>query len=160
MRLTTRLTVLLLGVLGIAGPLANASAQEPARATVEGRVYDSLAHAPLAGAAVSIVSADTRVTYGAVSDSVGHYAVAGVEPGTYMIGFFHPVLDSIGIESPVHRVTIDRPGRSSSEAYRSGGYPGADRIHDAVMRCAHQKARFDWGVRRPRSGRDDLGGFL
>ena len=65
-------------------------------------------HTPLAGAAVSLVTTDSRLSYGAVSDSAGHYTFPEVAPGEYLIGFFHPVpLDSIGIESPVHRLTID-----------------------------------------------------
>lgn len=129
-----RVYVPLVALLQIAWPVARASAQtttvDVMKSTVEGRVYDSLSRAPLSGAAVSLVSADSRLTYGAVSDSIGRYVLQGVQPGAYLVGFFHPLLDSIGIQSPVRRVTIAAPGRSPTRV--DLGVPSADRIHDSV----------------------------
>lgn len=73
----------------------------PAITNVSGTVYDSLGRTPLAGAIVQLVgtadSAEGRV-YRTQSDSNGRFAVSGVTPGWYVVGFGHPKLDSLGLE--------------------------------------------------------------
>src|SRR6059058_3965342 len=80
----------------------------PTVPTVHGVTYDSVARAPLAGARVQLVSADdpARFSRTAVSDSLGRYALADVPVGRYTLGFFHPLLDSIGVESPLGMVSV------------------------------------------------------
>ena len=84
--------------------------------TVSGVVRDSIARTALAGAIVQLAAVDTlrahvRTTVAeartAVSDSLGRFAFAGVAPGRYEIGFFHPLLDSLGIESGVREFQLD-----------------------------------------------------
>jgi hypothetical protein len=76
-------------------------------ATISGIVFDSLSGAPLAGADVQFVrdGTPTRV-YDVRSDSAGRFIVADAEDGSYLAGFFHPRLDSLGIDIPPSRVAV------------------------------------------------------
>jgi hypothetical protein len=85
-------------------------------ASVTGVVRDSIARGPLAGAIVQLVSADNPARFGrsTISDSLGRFTLIDVPIGRYTIGFFHSLLDSLGVEAPLHEVTvdIDRPVRA------------------------------------------------
>ena len=93
---------------------ATAAAQTPdttARApgaTVSGVVYDSMALRPLAGATVQLVDAGdpARGVRTEITDAEGAFAFSDVPSGGYLLGFLHPVLDSLGIESPVRQVVV------------------------------------------------------
>jgi hypothetical protein len=77
------------------------------QAAVSGVVYDSVARAPLAAAKVQLVPADqTLSARTAVADSAGRYSFNGVADGRYTIGFFHPMLDSLGVDAPLKEVTV------------------------------------------------------
>ena len=83
--------------------LAVTSPQATAAETtvVRGTVFDSIAAHPLVGAAVQLVRADPGPTVGAfaaTTDSTGRFIVRGVPPGRYLAGFFHPTLDTLGLE--------------------------------------------------------------
>ena len=89
-------------------------AQEPVArgavsASVSGVVFDSLAQKPLGSAVVELVKADSlsAPARSVQSDSLGNFRIEGVRPGRYLIGFMHPMLDSIGIERPPREVTVD-----------------------------------------------------
>ena len=71
-------------------------------------MYDSLAKAPLVGAAVRLVSSTpgSVAPIVGITDSLGNYQLDGVPPRTYVIGFYHALLDWIGIEPPAKRITI------------------------------------------------------
>ena len=75
---------------------------------VSGVVYDSVARAPLAAAKVQLVPADNQTLSArtAVADSAGRFSFSGVGNGRYTIGFFHPMLDSLGVEAPLKAVTV------------------------------------------------------
>ncbi len=62
---------------------------------------------PLAGAILQLVAAKdpTRIRT-ATSDARGAYAIDSVALGVYVLGFFHPRLDSLSIESPLLRVDV------------------------------------------------------
>lgn len=83
---------------------------------VLGVVRDSIAHTTLAGAMVQLVGADGSARFGSttVADSQGRFTIPDVPAGRYMIGFFHPMLDSLGIEPPPRVVVVDgrRPVRA------------------------------------------------
>ena len=62
-------------------------------AEITGLVLDSLHGTYLRGADVMIEGARTSV----LTDSLGRFKVSGLKPGTYQVGIFHPVLDSLGL---------------------------------------------------------------
>ena len=75
---------------------------------VTGMVYDSVNRRPLIDAALEVV--DLRVTTAAPrrakTDSSGRFEVVGLPPGQYIVGFYHPLLDSLSLPSPTTRVAI------------------------------------------------------
>lgn len=79
-----------------------------AATTVSGIVFDSLTGLPLPNADVQLLGdgASPRV-YDARTDVRGHFVVAAVESGSYLAGFFHPRIDSLGIDFPPVRITIE-----------------------------------------------------
>lgn len=86
---------------GVAPPAA------PTGARLTGVVYDSLARGPLAGAVVQVVLAsDLAAARTTTSDSLGRYAVDGLAPGRYLIGFYHPVLDVLGLDLAPRTVNV------------------------------------------------------
>lgn len=100
--------------------LAAAQSTDTARpaplVAVSGTVRDSVARATLAGAIVQLVdrASLTSIARTTVSDVNGRFAFDSVAPGRYALGFFHPMLDSLGLESGVHEVYVDggRPVRA------------------------------------------------
>jgi hypothetical protein len=80
-----------------------------AGATVSGVVFDSLGGRPLSEALVQLVNADSLsgAAPTAVTDSLGRFAFEGVRAGRYLLGFIHPLLDSIGVEPKPREVTVD-----------------------------------------------------
>jgi len=97
--------------------------------TISGRVYDSVAKAPLFGATVQLVPAKlgSMPPMQATTDSGGKYTLNGVPAGSYVLGFYHGVLDSIGIEPPFVRIDVggtDKPASLRVDL----GVPGAARI--------------------------------
>ena len=98
--------------------------------TVSGVVRDSIARRPLDGAIVQIVAADSRTRFGrtVISDSLGRFTLGNVPDGRYTLGFFHPILDSLGIEPPLREVYIDgqRPVRADL------GVPSPARLRAAI----------------------------
>jgi hypothetical protein len=79
-------------------------------AAVSGVVYDSVAHRTLAGATVQIAATDSlaRFSQAVVADSLGRFTIDDVPAGHYIIGFVHPMLDSLGIEPPPRQLTVGR----------------------------------------------------
>ncbi len=85
-------------------------AQAPVH-TVSGRVFDSVAKAPLAGAVVQVAlvelaaggaagPAATRV-FSATADAEGRFRIPGLPSGRFAIGFQHDALNALGLESPL-----------------------------------------------------------
>ncbi len=72
---------------------APATAAKTGKAEISGIVLDSLNGRFLAGADIIIQGAKTT----AVTDSLGKFKVGNLEPGTYQVGVFHPLLDTLGI---------------------------------------------------------------
>lgn len=124
-------------------------AQGRVSGVVAGTVYDSVAGAPLAGALVQLASesnrADVRV---ATTDSLGRYRIEQVPAGTYIAGFLHPVLDSLGLlpsawsvavgDSGITDVALAVPsGATIRRAYCGAALPGDSTglvlgiVHDA-----------------------------
>lgn len=99
-------------------------------ATISGVVYDSTAKAPLVGADIQLVAADNPAVLGptATSDLSGHYTLKDVPDGRYKLGFFHPVLDSIGVDIPLRDVTV----ASQRAVHADLAIPSPARIRAAV----------------------------
>src|SRR4051812_29222471 len=106
-------------------------AQTPSSAaTVSGVVRDSIRGTPLGAATVQIVGADTATHFSAsaVSDSAGHFVISGVPDGSYLLGFLHPMLDSIGVAAPLRQLRVaDRKSAQIDLAI-----PGAARLRAAI----------------------------
>lgn len=92
---------------------ASAAAQEPVAtpqrgATLSGVVHDSVSQGPLAGAIVQLISSggSTHFTRTTVSDSLGWYTLSGIPYGRFIVGFFHPALDSLGLDAPLREVSV------------------------------------------------------
>ena len=80
-----------------------------AQLMVGGTITDSLTRAPLRNATVQLISkTSSGFLRDAESDSLGLYEIKDIPPGEYTIGFLHPLLDSLGIESPLKTVRVDQ----------------------------------------------------
>lgn len=95
-----------------AGVLAGQGTSDAPRvARISGTVFDSVGGRVLRGAVVQLASirdvARARTSH---SDSSGGFAFDSVELGTYLIGFAHPLLDSLGFEAPAARVDVRTGG--------------------------------------------------
>lgn len=79
--------------------------------TISGSVYDSVAHAPLAGAIVQVARVDSATvaaprTFTAITDSAGRYVVEDIPKGRFAIGFQHDALSALGLEAPIRALEI------------------------------------------------------
>ncbi|MFN8583177.1 MAG: carboxypeptidase regulatory-like domain-containing protein [Gemmatimonadaceae bacterium] len=85
-----------------------AAAQNSAR--LHGVVFDSLSGKALAGADVQVLRADSARSGSdgrtATADQDGRYRIEGLAPGDYVVGFFHPTLDSLGLNVAPRPVTV------------------------------------------------------
>lgn len=99
----TRLCAAAVWIGGILGAARTAAQQVPPPiGTVRGSVYDSLTRSALKGATVQILSArnagDSAFTRFATTDELGAYRLDSIPAGAYVVGFFHPALDSLGLD--------------------------------------------------------------
>jgi len=69
-----------------------------AQGSITGTVTDSVTKRPLAGAFVQIARDSNSFTRSVYADSLGTFRFDSLKPGRYMIGFFDPALDSLGID--------------------------------------------------------------
>lgn len=72
---------------------APVAAAKPGTAVIAGIVLDSLNETYLRGADVIIEGAKRSLT----TDSLGKFKADNLPPGTYQVGVFHPLLDTLGI---------------------------------------------------------------
>lgn len=98
--------------------------------TVTGIVFDSIASAPLSGATVQLVGASNsaRAARTTISDSLGRFTLDSVPPGQYSLGFFDPVLESLGIDPPLRELSISGERRLRSDL----AIPSPGRFRQAV----------------------------
>jgi hypothetical protein len=99
---------------------AVAAASEPLRAQgdptpassarVTGVVFDSMAMRPLMGAVVQLALVPAPGTIATVrshvTDSLGRFDFTTVTPGTYLLGYQHVAVDSLGLRSPLQRLDV------------------------------------------------------
>ena len=102
--------------LFLAAPLA--AQNPPPRHVVHGAVFDSVAQAPLAGAVVQIAPRDaTGPLYSATTDSTGHFRIADLPAGQFLIGFYHDAL-RCGRNSPTPRDVEVKPRHGAADRAR------------------------------------------
>ena len=102
-----------------------------AQGTVVGTVTDSVGHHPVAGALVQL-AASGSFARSTTSDSLGRYRIDSVPPGKYLLGFFHPTLDSLGIDLSPRPVTVVGAGEQRVDL----AIPPAQRIAAQLCRDA------------------------
>ena len=122
--------------IGLAGCAIAAGSRLSAQ-TVSGRIFDSLAKAPVVGATVQLVAQPpgSAAPIEATSDNVGNYRFDNVSSGIYILGFYHALLDSIGIEPPTRRINVERASGIRVDL----GIPSAGGLVEAVCRPAPDK---------------------
>ena len=74
-------------------PFVSALAQNAHPSRIVGVVSDSISQGPLRGAEVVVSGSGTSVT----TDSLGKFSIDSLPAGTYQVGVFHPLLESLGI---------------------------------------------------------------
>ena len=81
-----------------------------AQSSVSGFVRDSLTGKPFIGANIQLVLSATPYVAGmsTQTDSIGRYVIKGIAPGTYIIGFTHPRLDSLGLDQVSRTIEVDK----------------------------------------------------
>lgn len=105
------------------------AARVGAAASVVGTVHDSVSGRPLSGAEVQIVAADSgRFGRTERSDSLGRFAFDDIPAGRYTIGFFHPMLDSLGLEPLLRAVQVNAASRVRADL----AIPSPARIRAAI----------------------------
>lgn len=102
-----------------------------------GLVHDSLSRRELAGAIVQLVSLNAGTTgtpaaRTSISDSSGHFSFTSVPDGRYSIGFFHPLLDSLGLEPIAKAISVNRQGALRVDL----AIPGPSTLRSAI--CSSQ----------------------
>ena len=100
-------------VAALLAPVCGASAQR-ASMRISGSVYDSVHGRPLPNALIQFARVDTlgpATMIGARSDASGRYRLDAIAPGKYLVGFYHPVLDSLGVEPRGNTVQLIRDGQ-------------------------------------------------
>lgn len=75
-----------------------------------GVVYDSVARAPIRGAAVQLVSADRALVRSAITDSLGQFSADTVGAGRWLVAAMHPRLDALGVTQLAREITVGRSG--------------------------------------------------
>jgi hypothetical protein len=126
--------------IALAAPVAPVSAQQQtppdtAGTAVTGDVYDSVDVAPIGDAMVQLVSqANEAVTFTTTSDSAGHFRIAHVPPGKYLLGFLDESLSELGLTSVERVVEVG----AAPVDHMMLAIPGAGVMHDRI--CGSGKA--------------------
>lgn len=103
-----RLVIVALAVTRLATGQSPDTTHRIAGATVSGIVTDSISGVALPGAVVQLVAAEglARSARTGYSDWLGRFSFAAVPSGRYTIGFFHPMLDSLGVDAPMRELIV------------------------------------------------------
>ncbi len=144
-----------LGPLFIFAVLAGPVTARAQGAIVTGAVFDSITRAPLAGATVQLVGANTQAR-SASADSLGRYRITDVPDGRYTLGFFHPMLDSLLMEPVLREVVVER-GRA---AHADLAIPSAARLRAAICRSNADSGAVLVGTVRDARAREPVPGVV
>lgn len=104
---------------------------------------------------VQLVGADNQGR-SAIADSLGAFVLADVPDGRYMLGFFHPMLDSLGLEAPLREVAV-----TGTRAVRVDlGIPSARSVRAAICgaKASSDSSAVVMGVIRGANDRAPIGG--
>ena len=75
--------------------------------TIRGVVFDSVAGKPLTSAVVQVASPSSNAApRTATTDAFGRYDIGGLAAGRYVIGFYHDVLTTLGLDAPSQSVDV------------------------------------------------------
>jgi hypothetical protein len=107
-------------------PIATLSAQ----GSIAGTITDSMHHRRLDGALVQVVADSSRFSKSVTSDSLGKFRFDSVPAGSYIIGFFHPTLDSLGLELSPRRIVV----RQGAELHTDLMIPSAWSVETQLCR--------------------------
>ena len=66
------------------------------RATIDGTVFDSTRHAPLAHATIALAN----TSYATTTDSLGRFTLDSIPQGEYTLTIAHPAFDTLGLAHP------------------------------------------------------------
>ncbi len=136
--------------------VASATVARRAGARVSGVVRDSLTDRPLAHAIVQLVDSAGEGARTATSDTLGRFTLDDVPEGHYLLGFFHPVLDSLGIEAPARTVHVER-----GQAVRVDlAIPSAARVRRAICSAAQPGATSSVAAPLSSANASDAGAVL
>lgn len=131
--------VLLLAVEAAPSGAQDRSVASTPAARVSGLVYDSMAMRPLAGATVQLALVPAPGTVATVrsisTDTLGRFDFNGVVPGTYLLGFQHVAVDSLGMRGPLQRIDV----RTASAVRASMAVPSMQTIIRTVCGRAGAK---------------------
>ncbi|AMW06167.1 hypothetical protein GEMMAAP_18010 [Gemmatimonas phototrophica] len=98
------------GAALLAATVAGRVHAQPA-ARLRGVVFDSVARAPLADAAVRVFRSNQAADgFDARTDSQGGFSVPVLPAGTWLVSFLHPRLDALRIEAPLAQVQVVEAG--------------------------------------------------
>lgn len=104
--------LVLAALLTVASSAIAQTASSSPGAQVAGTVYDSSSHRPLTGADVQLqrvrgAGSDTPPEVRtATADQSGAFTFENVEEGAYVLGFFHPTVDSLGVAMPTRQIQV------------------------------------------------------
>jgi hypothetical protein len=88
-------------------PSAPPASSVPPRARVRGEIVDSVRSRMLTGATVQLAAADNSGRILSTTTNLqGVFQFDEVPTGTYLAGYLHPFLDSLGVESTLLRVEV------------------------------------------------------
>jgi hypothetical protein len=131
--IVTRLSILATMPLASVSIAAQTVHADSSLATVSGTVYDSLDGHPLAGALVQMVTRGNTAGMRSVrTDSLGDFHLTAVPPGEYLIGFWHVMLDSLGLDVPPRALSIE----AAAPLRIALGIPSASAIHATLCPSA------------------------
>jgi len=138
-RLARRSVVPALLLTALATPAQERVVSAAPAARVNGIVYDSMTMRPLAGALVqlALVPEPNRISSirSQPTDSLGRFEFDQVLPGTYLLGFQHVAVDSLGLRSPLQRIDV----RTASTIRATMSVPSAKAIIRTV--CGREAGR-------------------
>lgn len=118
MRITLRSSALLSAALAVAAAVAAAQQPVPAppapaaaapTGLVVGYIFDSTVTRPLADATIQMVTKEDithGLSFSVTSDSSGFFRIQNVPAGQYLLTFFHPRLDELGLNAPMKTVMV------------------------------------------------------